>query len=101
MNGRSETVIVTGAAGNLGSAVAADLAARGTRLVLVDRAEDGLAELARRLPPDTEYLSRAGIDLNDKAAADAVVAAAVHRFGAVTGLVNTVGGFRVGRVAEE
>lgn len=32
---------------------------------------------------------------------DAVVAAAVARFGKVTGLVNTVGGFAVGRVTAE
>lgn len=98
MDLEDQTVIVTGASGNLGSAVVVHLLARGARVVAVDRGTppEGPAEAvghARLLP-------LAGVDLSRKTDADAVVAAGLERFGRITALVNTVGGFRTGRVTE-
>lgn len=101
MSASRDCIIITGAAGNLGAAVAAVLARQGTPIVCVDRTEEGLAAVTSGLPSQAEILSLPGYDLSDKGAADAVVDAARTRFGHVTGLVNTVGGFRTGRVAEE
>ncbi|MGQ0567869.1 MAG: SDR family NAD(P)-dependent oxidoreductase [Gemmobacter sp.] len=92
-----EVIIVTGASGNLGSAVVDVLAARGACLVCADRADHrpGAAGDPDRL------LWIGGLDLGDKAAMDGVVAATIARFGKVTGLVNTVGGFATGKVTAE
>jgi NAD(P)-dependent dehydrogenase (short-subunit alcohol dehydrogenase family) len=95
------TVIVTGAAGNLGRAVVSTLAARGARLVCVDRTAAALDALTARLSPDIEVLPLPGVDLNDPAAAAAMVEAAMHRFGGVSALVNTVGGFTMGGVVDK
>lgn len=93
-------VIVTGAAGNLGSAVAAALAARGHPLALVDRARDGLEATARTLPPSADPLLLPDLDLSDATAAKAMADAVLARHGAIGGLVNTVGGFRTGPVID-
>ena len=100
MDLQDEVVIVTGAAGNLGSAVWRLLCAQGARVVCVDRARDGTAAIVDGADP-ARLLMLKGRDLTRKADADAVVAEATARFGRVTGLVNTVGGFRTGRVADE
>lgn len=93
-------VIVTGAAGNLGSAVAALLAARGHPLALVDRAREGLEATAATLPAGADPLLLPEMDLTDAAAAKAMAEAVFSRFGAIGGLVNTVGGFRTGPVID-
>jgi NAD(P)-dependent dehydrogenase (short-subunit alcohol dehydrogenase family) len=92
--------IVTGAAGNLGSAVAAELAARGASLTLVDRTEQALAAIAAVLPDAARVLIQPGVDLTKPADVEKMVAASLARFGRLDGLVNTVGGFRMNRVTE-
>jgi NAD(P)-dependent dehydrogenase (short-subunit alcohol dehydrogenase family) len=93
-----ETVIVTGASGNLGAAVVRRLLVDGARILAVDRHADGPAPEERQA--EARHLVMSVGDLSQKADADAVVAAAVATFGGVTALVNTVGGFRTGRVTE-
>lgn len=93
-----QTVIITGAAGNLGSAVARVLAAGGARLVLVDRSADMLAPLLTALPSAAEVLTVTDADIMELSGAQEMVARAVERFGSVSALVNTVGGFRTGPV---
>lgn len=93
MDFADRTVIVTGAAGNLGRAVAAAFADRGANLVLVDLREEALARAygaggERRLP--------APADLIDAAQAEAVVQQAIGRFGRIDVLANLAGGFRMG-----
>lgn len=92
--------IVTGAAGNLGSAVAVELAARGASLTLVDRTEQPLVALAATLPDSSRALSQPGVDLTKPADVEKMVAAALARFGRLDGLVNTVGGFRMNRATD-
>jgi NAD(P)-dependent dehydrogenase (short-subunit alcohol dehydrogenase family) len=95
-----ETVIVTGASGNLGSAVARLVAAQGARVVCVDRTDANHAEISAGLDPD-RHLMLAGYDLSGRDGADAMLAAVTAKFDRVTALVNTVGGFRTGRVTED
>jgi NAD(P)-dependent dehydrogenase (short-subunit alcohol dehydrogenase family) len=78
------TVLITGAAGDIGTAIADVLAARGYRLVLADHPDAAvrLDELRRRL--DAEC---ATFDVTDEAA----VAAAIERLGPLGGLVNNAG----------
>lgn len=90
--------LVTGAAGNLGRAVAAELAARGASLVLVDR---DLAALRRAFGDDPPHRLCVAADLLDAAQAKAAFDAAVARFGRVHVLCNLAGGFRMGEAVHE
>ncbi|MFB2553482.1 SDR family NAD(P)-dependent oxidoreductase [Ensifer soli] len=90
--------MVTGAAGNLGRAVVATLAGRDICLVCVDRSSEELEAFARTLPPKARVLTFAGADLSDPIVAQAMVEAAVDRFGRVDAMVNTIGGFATGPV---
>jgi NAD(P)-dependent dehydrogenase (short-subunit alcohol dehydrogenase family) len=95
----NECIIVTGASGNLGSAVTRLLARKGAQLVCVDRAEGNLDIVGDGIDPD-RIMTIGGCDLGDKAAVDRMVAQAAARFGRLTGLVNTVGGFATARVTD-
>jgi NAD(P)-dependent dehydrogenase (short-subunit alcohol dehydrogenase family) len=97
---KDRCVIVTGAAGNLGAAVALELANQGANLVCVDRTEPLLATLIERLPKDIKALPLPGLDLTKPEDAEKMVAEAISTFGRVDALANTIGGFRMGRVAE-
>jgi len=94
----NQTVVVTGAAGNLGKAVAGAFAALGANLVLVDLKRESLlaafgAENDRRL--------YAAANLLDKAGANDVAQAAIARFGHIDVLCNIAGGFRMGEAVHE
>ena len=93
-----QTVLVTGAAGTLGRAVAGAFAERGANLVLLDQRRDLLerafgSEDARRLFAPT--------DLLDQAKVSATVQAAIARFGRIDVLCNIAGGFRMGEPVHE
>ncbi len=98
MDRTDDVVIVTGAGGNLGAAVARVLAAEGRRLVLVDRSGDKLERAVADLGGG-EILPVAAANLADPAEAEGLVARTLERFGGVGALVNTIGGFAMGRVA--
>lgn len=86
-------VVVTGAAGALGSAVAAEFLGDGTVVVGVDRSEDRLAALDERV-------RRAPGDLGDTATVDALFDAIAAEHGVPDAVVHTVGTFRGGAFAE-
>ena len=90
------TVMVTGAAGHLGKAVAATFANQGARLVLLDRQQAALeAAFGATFSGQVEWLNVAA-DLLDGAQTGAAVAAAVERFGRIDVLCHLAGGFRMG-----
>jgi NAD(P)-dependent dehydrogenase (short-subunit alcohol dehydrogenase family) len=78
------TVLITGAAGDIGTAIAEVLAERGHRLVLADHpnAAERLDELCRRLGAGCVTF-----DVTDEAA----IRAAVDKLGPLAGLVNNAG----------
>lgn len=96
----NQVVIITGASGNLGGAVAARFREGGASLVLVDRTADRLAEAYPELAADPKHFL-AGADLTSPEAVNAVVAQTIAKFGRVDVLVNTVGGFRAGKPLHE
>ena len=100
-NFSDRVVMVTGAAGNLGSAVARAFQAAGAKLVLVDRAADRLQRLFPDLVDSPNYFLATSVDMTDADAVEAMVDEAVKRFGRVDVLVNTVGGFRAGTPVHE
>jgi NAD(P)-dependent dehydrogenase (short-subunit alcohol dehydrogenase family) len=89
--------IVTGAAGNVGSALTGLLAGRGHRVAAIDR---DLATLAARFAAWPAVLPLAVADLSDPAAAGAVVGQAASAFGGLDGVAATVGIFDMASVAE-
>jgi short-subunit dehydrogenase len=75
-----KTVLLTGATGGIGRAIAAAIAGRGARLVLSARREDALNELAGSLPGEHRVVA---VDLAEGGAAERLAAEA----GQVDGLV--------------
>ena len=94
-------VIVTGAAGNLGSAVARAFQAAEAKLVLVDRAPDRLQRLFPDLVDSPDHFLATSVDLTNVEAVEAMVDETVKRFGRVDVLANTAGGFRAGTPVHE
>ncbi|MEU7713166.1 SDR family NAD(P)-dependent oxidoreductase [Micromonospora chalcea] len=91
--------VVTGAAGAMGGAIAAELGARGHAVVLADISGRRLAEAADRLTADGRVAHPYRCDVTDRAEAEALAASALAAFGRVDVLVNVVGGYR-GRMYE-
>lgn len=90
--------MLTGAAGNLGRAVAGAFAERGANLVLVDRRRE---QLAQTFGAESAKRLFAAVDLLDQAQVDAAVKAACERFGSIDVLANIAGGFRMGEAVHE
>jgi NAD(P)-dependent dehydrogenase (short-subunit alcohol dehydrogenase family) len=97
MSFENRTVMITGAAGHLGRAVAAAFAERGARLVLLDRHAASLEEAF-----GTDAASAlVAADLLDRRQARAALDTAVARFDRVDVLCHVAGGFRMGEAVHE
>lgn len=83
---RDRVVVITGAAGGIGSATARALAAKGARLVLVDRSEAALAALAGALEAETLTLVA---DVASESDMGRMARDTLDRFGAIDALVTT------------
>lgn len=98
MSFTDRTVLVTGAAGNLGRVVADGFADRGANLVLVDLRREhlerafGAADERRLLVPT---------NLLDQEQVHAAVEEAIQRFKRIDVLCNLAGGFRMGQPVHE
>lgn len=86
-------VVVTGAAGSLGKAVAKAFLQDEVRLVLVDISNEGLAKAHADLA--AEHL-RIAVDLTDAAAVEDALAPVFEQHGAANVLCNIAGGFNMG-----
>jgi NAD(P)-dependent dehydrogenase (short-subunit alcohol dehydrogenase family) len=94
-------VIVTGAAGNLGRAVARAYLAAGARLVLVDRKPDRLQHLFPELADSPDHYLATSVDLTDEDAVQGVVDEALRHYGRIDVLANAAGGWRGGKPVHE
>jgi len=95
----NKVIIVTGAAGNVGSALAKLLASRAARVVLVDTVRDRLAVVAGSLEGNG-HLAFSDYDLTNSAAAEALVTKVQSDCGRLDGVGATVGGFTMARLAD-
>jgi NAD(P)-dependent dehydrogenase (short-subunit alcohol dehydrogenase family) len=93
MTSTPRTVMITGAAGNLGRAVAAAFAQEAANLVLVDLTRESLE---RAFGTEARTMQFAPTNLLDAAQVQASVDVALGRFGRIDVLCNLAGGFRMG-----
>lgn len=92
------SVLITGACGNLGRAVAAAFSAQGRELALLDR-DAGMLQSA--FGSDDAQRVTLACDLLDPGAVAAAVDRAVSALGPVAVLCNVAGGFRMGEAVHE
>lgn len=90
----NKVVLVTGATGNVGAAVAKRFAAGGARLALAARKTADLEPLAAELGGEPLLLAA---DLTQPDAVEAMVAQVEARYGRIDVLAHTVGGFFFGQ----
>lgn len=90
-----KVVLITGAAGNLGRAVAAAFATQGAHLALVDLNEEGLAEAQKALPGDCKVIT-VPTNLLKVDSVTACVATVQSKLGGIDVLANIAGGFTMG-----
>ena len=93
----SKTWFITGATRGLGADIAAAALQAGDRVVATGRQR---AAVSDRLGPDSDRLLSLSLDVADAAQAQAAVAAAIARFGAIDVLVNNAGFAQLGTLEE-
>jgi NAD(P)-dependent dehydrogenase (short-subunit alcohol dehydrogenase family) len=98
MSFSGRTVMVTGAAGNLGRAVATAFADLGANLVLVDQHRE---RLEQAFGAETGGRLLLAANLLDESSVAAAVRRAIERFGRIDVLCNLAGGFRMGEPVHE
>jgi NAD(P)-dependent dehydrogenase (short-subunit alcohol dehydrogenase family) len=96
-----QVFVVTGAAGNVGSALARLLVERGACVAGVDLAAEALAPARLGIGDASRFAALPVADLADDAAAAAMVEGALARFGRLDGLAQTVGGFAMAPLVEQ
>jgi len=97
---KGKVAVITGAAGNLGQAVAQAFTTAGARRVLVDRGADRLSRVYPHGDHD-DVLLVSGVDLADAQQAQSLAQRVLDHFGHIDVLVNTVGGYAGGKRVHE
>lgn len=100
-----KVAVVTGASSGIGAAVAEELAARGTSVVLGARRAEALQQVCERIEARGGRAAWVRTDMRDESAVERLVETAVERFGKLDILVNnaavgTVGTIAAGRTDE-
>jgi hypothetical protein len=100
---KDKKVLITGAAGGIGSALATEFAKRGARLLLagIPAEKKALTDLARRLSKDHGVETRLfTVDLSTKGGPEKLYAAVKKEVGDIYALVNNAGAVAYGKVWE-
>ena len=88
---KDNTILITGSARGIGEAVARSCAAAGANLVIADFDEAGAQATAARLCAEGVQALAIAVDVSQRSSVEAMVAAAIARFGRIDGLVNNAG----------
>jgi NAD(P)-dependent dehydrogenase (short-subunit alcohol dehydrogenase family) len=96
---QNKVIVITGAAGNLGQAVAQTLSRAGARTVLLDRSQSRIDALS--FEAGAGMLRVGDVDLTDPDAVTRALDRAASHFGRIDGLVNAAGGFSGGKNVHE
>lgn len=91
MNFKDETVVITGAASGFGAAAARRFAEAGARIVAADINVDGLAETVGAISSSGGEATSVETDVTRGDSVQAMIDAAVARFGTVDVLINNAG----------
>jgi len=97
MDFTGKRAVVTGAASGIGRAIAAELAARGARVLLADLDADRLAEAAQAIGPQASWQV---CDIADHAQVEALAAAARERMGGCDLVFANAGVIASGRMVK-
>jgi NAD(P)-dependent dehydrogenase (short-subunit alcohol dehydrogenase family) len=97
----NQIVMVGGASGSLGQAVARAFHSAGANLVLLDHRADRLPGLFPEVASSDDHLLLSSVDASDPASTEAAVQKVLDRFGRIDVLANTVGGYRAGTPVHE
>jgi NAD(P)-dependent dehydrogenase (short-subunit alcohol dehydrogenase family) len=89
-----KTAIVTGASTGIGRAIAFGLAAEGASLVIAARRRERLAQVEDEIVRSGAQVDAVAADVATRDGCDAVVDAAIRRFGRIDILINNAGGSR-------
>ncbi len=101
MDFTDQVVVITGASGNLGSALVRAFGQAGAKLALIDRHADVLAQAFPDLVDKPDHLLIRAADLTQAAEVETAVTEIVAHFGRIDVLAHTVGGFRAGSPLHE
>ncbi|MEM7195421.1 MAG: SDR family oxidoreductase [Pseudomonadota bacterium] len=93
-------ILITGAGGGIGQAVAERFASEGAEIVLTDRDDDLLKSLSKRLAKFPVQCDALSGDLNDESFVDALIGNVWTQFGTIDVLVNNAGIMRRGNVTQ-
>jgi NAD(P)-dependent dehydrogenase (short-subunit alcohol dehydrogenase family) len=96
-----KVALITGSAGNLGSATVLAFKEHGAKLALLDRHEGRLLEMYSALRSSEQAYVGGSANLADEMEAEHAVAEAVQALGRIDILVNIVGGYRGGSPIHE
>jgi NAD(P)-dependent dehydrogenase (short-subunit alcohol dehydrogenase family) len=96
-----KVVMITGAAGNLGRAVARTFQTTGAVLALLDRTSDRLEQLVDDFEMDEDRLFVIGVDLTNEADTNRAAADTYDKYGRIDVLINLAGGYRAGYTVED
>jgi len=90
---KGKVAVVCGASRGLGWACARELAAEGANVVVCSRDRERITEAAEKIEKETGAITLAvAADVSRPGAAEAVIGAALERFGTLNVLVNNAGG---------
>lgn len=92
---------ITGAVGNLGTALVRKLSGEKMRLALIDRNADRARESARQLGLSEADTFAVSADLTKKADVEAAMQQIVAHYGRIDALVNVAGGWKPGKAVHE
>ncbi|MFN0085540.1 MAG: SDR family oxidoreductase [Blastocatellia bacterium] len=95
------TVVITGATSGIGRETALEFVKAGGRVVIAGRREERLRELAALIESGGGEALAVRTDVSDAAQVDALIAAAVERFGRIDTLVNNAGVGLAAKFAEQ
>jgi NAD(P)-dependent dehydrogenase (short-subunit alcohol dehydrogenase family) len=99
MHMKDRVVIITGAAGNLGHAVAQAFAAEGATLALLDLNEESLAAGMQQLPVGTQAKAFS-VNLLEANSVNDCIQAIINEYGQIDVLANIAGGFAMGPLVQ-
>jgi NAD(P)-dependent dehydrogenase (short-subunit alcohol dehydrogenase family) len=98
---KEKVVIVTGAAGVLGTAVSQAFLEAGAQVVYVDVAGERMDSVISKATQDPEHRLAIVANLMSAEEAERIASEVIERFGKVDILVNTVGGYQAGKPLHE